>query len=184
MTIILMRHGKPDHCAGGRLSAQGMADWCEAYDMALVCDTPPDRSLTIARKAAVVVCSPLPRARSSLTRLGLQPDEIDALFSEVSVPLIASERLALPSVVWLALLRLLWLCGYAGESESLRRARTRAAQAAEKLIALSERGTVLLLGHGLMNKMIARELRKRGWQAEKHASSRHWSSAIYHRPFI
>nr|MBA2815870.1 40-residue YVTN family beta-propeller repeat-containing protein [Candidatus Pantoea persica] len=86
--------------------------------------------------------------------------------------------------MWLALLRLLWLCDYAGQSESLRRARTRAAQAAEKLIALSERGTVLLLGHGLMNKMIARELRKRGWQAEKHASSRYWSSAIYHRPFI
>ncbi|HAT23869.1 MAG TPA: histidine phosphatase family protein, partial [Pantoea septica] len=56
--------------------------------------------------------------------------------------------------------------------------------AADRLITLSEQGTVLLLGHGLMNKMIARELRKRGWQAEKHASSRHWSSAIYHRPFI
>ncbi|WP_258576562.1 hypothetical protein [Candidatus Pantoea persica] len=81
-----MRHGKPDYCAGGRLSAQRMADWCEAYNLALVCDTQPDRSLAIARQAAVMVCSPLPRARSSLTRLGLQPDESDALFSEVSVP--------------------------------------------------------------------------------------------------
>lgn len=184
MTIILMRHGKPDHQTGGRLSAQALADWCEAYDMARVCDTPPDRSITIARQASVVVCSPLPRARSSLARLGLQPVEINALFSEVSVPLIASERLELPTLLWLTLLRTLWLCGYAGESESLLMARERAARAAEKLIALSEQGTVLLLGHGLMNKMIARELRKRGWQAEKHASSRHWSSAIYHRPFI
>lgn len=184
MTIILMRHGKPDHHARGRLSAQGLAEWCEAYDMALVCDMPPDRSRAIAQQASVIVCSPLPRAHSSLTRLGLQPTEVDALFSEVSVPLIASERLALPPLLWLMLLRLMWLCGYAGESESLVRARQRAARAADRLITLSERGTVLLLGHGLMNKMIARELRKRGWQAEKHASSRHWSSAIYHRPFI
>jgi len=184
MTIILMRHGKPDHRAAGRLSAQGLADWCEAYDMAPVCDMPPDRSLTIARQASVIVCSPLPRARSSLTRLGLQPIHVDALFSEISVPLIASRRLEMPTLLWLALLRMLWLCGYANESESLLRARERAARAADRLITLSEQGTVLLLGHGLMNKMIARELRKRGWQAEKHASSRHWSSAIYHRPFI
>ncbi|MEZ3500267.1 histidine phosphatase family protein [Pantoea sp. KPR_PJ] len=184
MTIILMRHGKPEHRMAGRLNAQALADWCEAYDMALVCDTPPERSITIARQASVVVCSPLPRARSSLARLGLHPVEVDALFSEVSLPLVTSPRLELPTLLWLTALRMLWLCGYAGESESLLCARKRAARAADKLIALSEQGTVLLLGHGLMNKMIARELRKRGWQAEKHASSRHWSSAIYHRPFI
>ena len=105
MTIILMRHGKPDHRAAGRLSAQGLADWCEAYDMAPVCDMPPDRSLTIARQASVIVCSPLPRARSSLTRLGLQPIHVDVLFSEISVPLIASRRLEMPAALWLALLR-------------------------------------------------------------------------------
>ncbi|MEG3111598.1 MULTISPECIES: histidine phosphatase family protein [Pantoea] len=184
MTIILMRHGKPDHHVGGRINAQALADWCEAYDLALVSDLPPERSIHIARQAAVVVCSPLPRARSSLVQLGLHPQEIDDLFSEVAIPLLRSERVHLPTPVWLTLLRLLWLCGYAGETESLRHARRRASQAADKLIEHSQRGTVLLLGHGIMNKMIARELRKRGWQAEKHASSRHWSSAIYHRPFI
>ncbi len=184
MTIILMRHGKPDHQASGRRSAQALADWCEAYDLALVSDLPPERSIHIARQAAVVVCSPLPRARSSLTRLGLHPHEIDGVFSEVAIPLLRSEGVQLPVSIWLTLLRLLWLCGYAGETESVQHARRRASQAAEKLIAYSQRGTVLLLGHGIMNKLIARELRKRGWQAEKHASSRHWSSAIYHRPFI
>ncbi|MCZ4059366.1 histidine phosphatase family protein [Pantoea sp. LMR881] len=184
MTIILMRHGKPDHQTGGRCSAQALADWCEAYDLALVSDAPPERSINIARQASVVVCSPLPRARSSLTQLGLHPQEIDDLFSEVAIPLLRSDRVQLPTTLWLALLRLLWLCGYAGESESVLHARNRASLAADKLIAFSRHGTVLLLGHGIMNKLIARELRKRGWQAEKHASSRHWSSAIYHRPFI
>ncbi|SKA70604.1 Broad specificity phosphatase PhoE [Pantoea ananatis] len=184
MTIILMRHGKPDHPFAGRLSAQGLADWCEAYDLSLVSDGPPDRSISIARKAAVVVCSPLPRAHSSLERLGLHPHHVDALFSEVGIPLLRADRIQLPTFVWQAILRAIWFCGYAGETESLQHARARASRAADRLIALSQQGTVLLLGHGIMNKMIARELRKRGWQAEKHASSRHWSSAIYHRPFI
>lgn len=184
MTIILMRHGKPAHQTSGRINAQALAAWCEAYDMAPVCDSPPPRSLAIARQAKVIVSSPLPRARSSLARLGMQPSEIDALFSEVAVPLLPSERLYLSPALWLMLLYLLWLCGFAGRTESLRNARQRARQAADKLVALSRRGTVLLVGHGIMNKMITHELRKRGWQAEKHASSRHWSTSIYHRPFI
>ncbi|MDY0993720.1 MULTISPECIES: histidine phosphatase family protein [Pantoea] len=184
MKIILMRHGKPDHQAAGRQSVQALADWCEAYDLSQVSDGPPPRSIEIARQAAVIVCSPLPRAQSSLSQLGLQPHEVDAVFSEVAVPLLRTGAVQLPTLCWLALLRLLWFCGYAGEAESLQHARSRASAAAEKLIDHSRHGTVLLLGHGIMNKMIARELRKRGWQAEKHASSRHWSSAIYHRPFI
>ena len=166
MTIILMRHGKPNHQAAGRVSLQALAEWCEAYDLSQVSDGPPPRSLAIARQAVVVVCSPLPRAQSSLSQLGLQPHEVDALFSEVAVPLLRSGAVQLPTLCWLALLRLLWLCGYAGQSESLKHARHRASTAAEKLIEHSRRGTVLLLGHGIMNKMIARELRKRGWQEE------------------
>lgn len=184
MTIILMRHGKPDHPVTGRFTAQALADWCEGYDQADICDSPPPRSQTIARLASVIATSPLPRARSSLTRLGLQPHAVDEVFSEVAIPTLPFERLHLPLNVWLALLRLLWLCGYAGHVESVQHARERARLAADKLVALSQQGTVLLVGHGIMNKLIARELRKRGWQAEKHASSRHWSSAIYHRPFI
>ena len=56
---------------------------------------------------------------------------------------------ALPPGLWLSLLRLLWFCGYGGSVESFRHARRRAAQAASQLIALSERGAVLLAGHGL-----------------------------------
>ncbi len=119
MTIILMRHGKPDHPVSGRFTARALADWCEGYDLADICDSPPPRSMAIARMARVIASSPLPRARSSLTRLGLQPHEVDEVFSEVAMPLLPFERLHLPLTVWLALLRLLWLCGYAGHVESL-----------------------------------------------------------------
>jgi broad specificity phosphatase PhoE len=100
------------------------------------------------------------------------------------VALLPVKTPALPPGLWLSLLRLLWFCGYGGSVESFRHARRRAAQAASQLIALSERGAVLLAGHGITNKLIARELRRQGWLAEKHASSRYWSTAVYHRAFL
>lgn len=184
MAIILMRHGKPDHPSPPRLSALAMTQWCEEYNLSQVSDLPPDRSLLIARQAEVIVTSTLPRALSSLEKLGMQAHSSNALYGEVEIPVLPFSRLHLPPAIWLSLWRLLWFCGYSGSVESFRLASERAEQAAGELISLSEQGTVLLVGHGIMNKMIARKLRKRGWQAEKHASSRHWSTAIYHRPFI
>ncbi|KAB8311638.1 histidine phosphatase family protein [Erwinia endophytica] len=184
MTIILMRHGKPDYHPGGRLPAMAMAQWCEAYDLSLVEDTPPEKCQRIAATADYIVTSPLPRARSSLAKLGLEAASVDALFSEVSLPVMRLGYPHLPPSVWLSLLHMFWFCGYAGSVESLQQAEQRAKQAASRLIELSALGNVLLVGHGIMNKMIARQLRKEGWLAEKHASSRHWSTAIYHPPFI
>lgn len=184
MTIILMRHGKPDHQPGGRLPALAMVEWCEAYDSSGVLDAPPERSVRVARTADYVVTSPLPRARTSLEKLGIEPADVDAVFTEVPLPHMSFRHLHLPPSLWLSLLRIMWFCGYSGSVESYLEAEHRAKQAADKLIALSHNGNVLLLGHGIMNKLIARQLRKAGWLAEKHASSRHWSSAIYHPPFI
>lgn len=184
MAIILMRHGKPDYASGARLSALSMTAWYKAYDLSQVHDRPPEKSVRMAAMADYAVTSPLPRARSSLQMLGLHPACIDALFSEVSLPILPIPTPHLPPSLWLSLLRLMWLCGYAGSVESLQQAEQRAKQAADRLIAFSQQGNVLLLGHGIMNKMIARHLRKQGWLAEKHASSRHWSTAIYNPPVI
>jgi len=184
MTIILMRHGKPDHVSDGRLSALAMADWCETYDMSLVQDMPPERCRQVAATADYVVASPLPRAQSSLEKLGLQAAAVDPVFSEVSLPLMRLGYPNLPPAFWLFMLRILWLGGYAGSVESYRQAQQRAQLAADRLIELSKQGNVLLAGHGIMNKLIARQLRKQGWLAEKHASSRYWSTAIYHPPLI
>lgn len=184
MTITLMRHGKPDHHLPGRRSALAMAQWCEVYDLAEICDHPPERSLRLAARAQVIVTSPLPRARSSLAKLGRPAQQVDALYREVAMPVMPLAFPALPPVLWLPLLRAMWLFGYKGEVESYAEAKQRAARAALQLIALSRHGDVLLVGHGIMNKLIARQLRKLGWLGEKHASSRYWSSAIYHPPLI
>ncbi|MCX8959432.1 histidine phosphatase family protein [Erwinia psidii] len=184
MAIILMRHGKPENLSDCWLPVQAMKQWSEAYDLSQVGGTPPERSRYIAATADYIVASPLPRACSSLEKLGVKATCTDAVFREVSLPLMQLSYPPLPPSFWLSLLRILWFFGYAGSVESYQQAKCRAIQAAARLIALSSHGNVLLVGHGIMNKMIARQLRKEGWLAEKHASSRYWSTAIYHPPFI
>ncbi|WP_455819644.1 histidine phosphatase family protein [Pseudomonas cerasi] len=184
MTITLMRHGKPDHSMPGRRSSLAMAQWCEAYDLAEICDLPPERSLHLAAEADVIVTSTLPRAISSLEKLGKQASQVDAIYREVALPVMPLSFPALSPLLWLPLLRVMWLSGYAGQVESYAEAKQRAVVAADRLIALAADGNVLLVGHGIMNKLIARRLRHLGWLGEKHASSRHWSSAIYHPPVI
>ncbi|CAO95643.1 histidine phosphatase family protein [Erwinia tasmaniensis] len=181
MTITLMRHGKPHRSLTGRRSALAMAQWCDAYDLAEICDKPTDSSLRLAAQADIIVTSPLPRARSSLERLGKTASRIDSLYSEVALPVIPLAFPTLPPFVWLLLLRVIWLLGYSGKVESYAQAKQRAVKAAGRLSELAQHGNVLLMGHGIMNKLISRQLRKLGWRGEKHAGSRHWSSAVYRK---
>ena len=66
--------------------------------------------------------------------------------------------------------------------DSFRTVRARAATAARLL---QERGVhddvVALVGHGMMNILIARELRAAGWRGPRMPSRRHWGFGIYER---
>lgn len=181
MTITLMRHGKSAHPTRGRFTCGEMVAWCIAYDRAGIADAPPEHSLQLAQQADILVCSPLPRARASLKALGRQAQEVATLYREAELPVPPLRFPALPPVLWLVLLRLLWLCGYARQAESYKAACARAARAADKLVDYAKQGDVMLVGHGVINRLIARELRKRGWQGDK-PGRRHWGCAVYRGP--
>ena len=72
--------------------------------------------------------------------------------------------LRLPALTWIILARLLWGLGYSPYSHSQLDARNQVQQAAEFLEQESiEMGSIVLVGHGLTNLFISRELKKRGW---------------------
>ena len=86
----------------------------------------------------------------------------------------------LPAKVWAGLARAAWFAGWADGVESFRAARTRAASAAAILCEHAEtRGAVALVGHGLMNILIAGQLRAAGWRGPRLPSQRHWGYAVY-----
>lgn len=127
---------------------------------------PPDHVLHIAQTAAVVYSSDLRRAQESVRSLGIEKVLEDPIFREIELPLPPFTFVRMPLFLWLVLLRGFWFGGYAGSCEPVRKARLRAAQAAQILHGVAQQhGTVALVGHGLLNRFMKEELLKMGWNA-------------------
>jgi broad specificity phosphatase PhoE len=180
--IILMRHGRPLLQHARLVTPAGLRGWIDAYDRAQVDQGGvPRKVLALARGADLVVSSSAARALSSLRALGLDPDVVDGVFREADLPAGRWPAPLLPVQLWAACFRLRWLMGYHDGGESFAAARLRARDGAARLAALAESGSVLLMGHGLMNRLIARELAACGWQGRRAGPRGYWSSAVYER---
>jgi broad specificity phosphatase PhoE len=182
MRIVLMRHGKPVMPTPPWLPPAELSDWIAQYDRSEVArDGIPRASVTAAAAAAVIVASNLPRAISSARALGQNTFTIDPVFREARLPFALWRYPRLPPAAWAVFFRLLWLCGYARGADSVRATRRRARLAAERLVALAQDGPVLLVGHGIMNRLIGGELLALGWAARDQHGSKYWSTNAYVR---
>lgn len=180
--IILMRHGQPNLAHVGKVSALDMKRWIEEYELSEIVDQPaPQASAKLAEAASVIVASNAPRALTSVQALGLQPKLVDELFCEAELPYGLWKWPRLSPFTWVFILRILWLCGFSRRVESIRNAKVRAEAAAQHLQSLANAGTVLLVGHGFMNRMIAKQLEAAGWARQQSTGSRYWGAMRYQR---
>lgn len=181
--ITLIRHGESAFSLSGVVRADDFNDITESYDSCGIVGVPPLDAVAMSREHGCVVCSDLARSHDSATALGI--DEIhvsDKLFNEIAIPHFSNGSLALPTGLWLILLRGLWLFGFSKNGESFANAHRRAGQAACRLMELSdEYGSVLLVGHGFFNYFIARKLRARGWVGPKKPGGGFWEYGTYRR---
>ncbi|UVM49725.1 histidine phosphatase family protein [Pseudomonas sp. B21-015] len=178
--IILMRHGQPNLAVIDKISSLDMKHWIEQYDLSeIINQLAPEASVEVAATAKVIVSSTAPRALTSVRALGLQPSLVDEIFCEAQLPYGRWTRPRLSPFTWAFILRILWLCGFSGTVESARKAKIRANTAAQQLQSLASEGPVLLLGHGFMNRMIAKRLEAAGWTRHKSNGSRYWSATAY-----
>ena len=185
MQITLMRHGKPVVAPGRWLAPCDMGGWIAQYDQAEVHTAAiPADSVRAAGAAAIVFTSTLPRAQSSARALGHTAPHVDALFCEAPLPFPLWRFPRLPPVLWAALFRLAWLCGYARGADTLALVNMRARAASAQLIACAADGPVLLIGHGVMNRLIARALRAAGWTAISGHRSEYWGTSSYQQAGI
>jgi broad specificity phosphatase PhoE len=181
MPITLIRHGRPGYQLTGFAKAGDLPKIAAYYDASGIEDTPPDDTINVATGHDIVVCSHLKRSQESAAALGLKViDVTDPLFAETVIPHFSRGSITLPLGVWVILLRLLWILGFARNGESLINARTRADQAAQHLIHLTEgEKHVVLVGHGLFNHLIAGVLLKKGWVGPKKPSRHYWEHGTY-----
>lgn len=180
MEIILIRHGKPDVELKGLLAAQDFEQLANDYAASGIADDPP-QDLNNRFDSHYVVCSHLNRSRQSAHKLGFTTIHIsDELFTETNIPYFKKFIVSLPIPVWVVMLRLLWVMGFSRNGESFNQALKRAKQATNKLILLAkENKKVILVGHGLMNRLIARELRLNNWQGPKSPGKKYWEYGVY-----
>ena len=185
MRIILARHGRPAWDFGTPICGRDFAAWRRGEDAApLDPQSRPDPALDrLIRSAACVFTSPLKRSRESAALLvpGMS-SVVAAEFREADLPSEFRSGLRLRPGLWGLLARSAWLCGWSAGVDSLAMVRERAKQAAALLQERAAREDVVaLIWHGMMNMLIARELRAAGWRGPRLPSRRHWGFAVYER---
>lgn len=184
MEIVVMRHGKPKIDKNLRLNAAEFGVWVEKYKTSGI-DTehqPPQAAIERANRCAFTVCSNLPRSLASAKILGIvQIGSCDALIREMEMPHAAWHFPRLSLLVWSVFFRLAWACGYSANTESFKAAKERARGCAEHLADLaSTHGTVLFVGHGLLNWFIGKYLKNIGWSRSGKLSGKYWEYSTYH----
>jgi broad specificity phosphatase PhoE len=181
MHITLLRHGSPDFEWQRSVRGYEIEALEKEYDSATIKDRPPADSIAQASQHLYVVCSDLPRSVDSATALGVeQVDLSEKLFRELNLPYFDKLSLRLPLGVWVVILRGLWFLGFSKNSESYRRAKSRAREAASRLIGLAqEHHSVMLVGHGFLNHYIAKELLSRGWLGPASPGKKYWQYGTY-----
>jgi broad specificity phosphatase PhoE len=183
MEIILARHGKPNVQHQAWITPRQMKDWIQLYDQAdLLAEEMPPATLKKAAESGVIVSSTLRRCVQSaqqLTRNRAIPAE--EVFCEAELPHPDWHFPRLPLWVWGALFRLAWFGGFFANSEPFAQTAVRARSAAERLVELArENGSVFLVGHGIMNMLIARKLLALGWAGPMRPAGKHWQFSVYH----
>jgi broad specificity phosphatase PhoE len=183
--IILVRHGQPDIAISPLASHREFRDYIDAYEDAGLNpeSAPPDELQDLVGELSAVFTSERKRSQDSARALAPNAELIaDPLFAEAPLasPPIPLLKMKVPK--WAVVSRILWHAGYHPEIENYRRAKHRAARAADILIARANRdGVTALVAHGYFNLIIGRELRHRGFRKSGAHRAHFWNSVIYTR---
>lgn len=164
MEIVLIRHGKPTSANNPIINASDYTKWIRRYNSSDVSKNSRPENIIDKYKSFYIVSSDLKRAlHSADIYTEKSPEKINKLYREMEIP-----RYKLPFKLsawsWVYLSRFLWILGFKGSFETYHQAKNRAELAATKLIEIAEeQDTVVLFGHGFMNRYIRKSLIQKGW---------------------
>lgn len=186
MKIVIMRHGKPildlEEIMYQKMPATQLAEIVDEYERTDLdqINLPHSDTLVIAAECAISVCSDLPRAISSIKVLGVEKiTKIDPIFRESTLPYLELKRPELTFFSWAIIFRLAWLCGFSRNGESILKAKERAKCGAKILEGFAkEKATVLHVGHGIMNRLLIKELKRRNWKIKECTGEKYWSYTV------
>lgn len=179
--ITLVRHGPV--CFDSRAWAQSSAlrRLIGEYDTAPL-RTGPVPAIAVDPDA-LIVCSDLRRSTASALAVFGRFDVSDSIFREADLPDLPRLGVSMPPAVLFAVARVLWIMGRTQGGELRTEFTHRCAEATGVLIRHHAEGKdVVLMGHGILNRGIAKHLRQRGFEGPRPPGASHWSVARFHPP--
>ncbi|MGC1308369.1 MAG: histidine phosphatase family protein [Phormidesmis sp.] len=187
-SITLIRHGPPAVSLRQRVRGHQFRQFVERYDAAQITHRalPPIAVQKVVARADWVFASNRPRAMHTAELLGAKELRtapiINAQFREIEFPVDFSRHFRFSALTWSVIAIALWRLGYSARSESFAGSSQRAGSAVDLLegYALGQ-AAVVLVAHGGINRLIAKELRRRGWRGPRLPHSRHWGCTTYCR---
>ncbi len=179
--IILLRHGEVDISNYKSISSIEFGKWIVEYDNSDIKSSflKKDEVREVLDEADILICSKLKRSTQSLGIFDKVAFETSDIFNEAQLPYFNSSLLKLNPKVWLVFFRILWFFGYSGNCESYKKTKTRAKLAAKRLLQLvQENNTIVLVGHGIMNKFIQKELILLNCMESKKSHGNNWDYSV------
>jgi broad specificity phosphatase PhoE len=183
LRIILVRHGKPQIDDLEKITGSQYADWLQRYDEASLDRyfPPPEALLRMVDSANYIMTSSLKRSVESAKAIAPKAQHHVFLpVREARLPVFKSLDFVLPARMWINLTGCAWFFGWSAQVESLQQVSQRANLVTEELIKIAKRqGSVLLVGHGIINLLIAKNLRFLCWQGPLFPNREYWGASKY-----
>ncbi len=179
MKIWFVRHGRPEFDDSMLINRSGISAALSLYDAAGVTEPCTTQDLWTRSSKRTVVTSDLQRAIDSALLMGVEISEQSSLLREARLP----HPNMLPwSMSWktaIAVCRVAWLFGYSRNADGIERDRARAGHAAKWLSVLAdEEDEVVVIGHGIMNRLIIKQLVLSGWSRTESSHEGYWSYQV------
>ena len=183
MRIVLVRHGKPGVVSRDSIAGRDIGRWVRHYNDAGISRelAPPAALRDLASSAGCLLTSSLRRARESAAWLSASKEvRVDPELREAALPDSLAVSIRLSPRVWVPLARVAWWLNWCDSDETIGATRQRARRVADRLGALAaEYGSVVAIGHGMFNRFVASQLRRRGWRGPTVWSRRYWAAAEF-----
>ena len=187
--ITIIRHGKPqahhEYPLFKILRGFEIETYIHAWN---TCELCPENEIseklkTVVMKADVFISSKLKRTNDSFRLLGVKEFSSLELLNEAELPSGFLKRLKMPFVFWGILIRLSWMAGLKINSESYKEFKVRIHKAAVHLEAISQSSNhIVVMGHGMVNMQLKKELTKRKWKHVLNNGGRnYWSFDTYEK---
>ncbi|NQY21133.1 MAG: hypothetical protein HRT40_07475 [Campylobacteraceae bacterium] len=135
--------------------------------------------ISLIKQSDIIISSEEKRAKDSYSLYSKSSIFSNNIYNEAQLPTISLKLIKLKTKYWLYIFRVLWLFSFSKNCESFKDTKIRAKKAANELINLNAKNkSVLLFSHGIINKLIKKDLIKQNYKVEKHSSSSNWDYDI------